>query len=332
MIKKTVAFSLIAGFVIFVAVLFFSNITEVSKAVFSLPFYQFLIVLAIFLVNVLLVTYRWKIILKAQGYDIPFKKAFPAKVGCYAISYLTPFSRLGGEPIRAYIIKKKANVPFLKGFETTIEDKMIEFTSTIVFDICGILILLMSYTLSRNAAITIIAFSVFFVLLLGFFYFQIIREKEFFSILVRMFQIHKIKAFPEIHSHAKKLEKNISSFFLNHKKTIIKCLLISSLASMVLLLNSMLLMHFMGYKLSFAGALIIYALTAFATAVPIPGALGTYEGFSALAFGILGFTAGTGVAFILLIRLTELSLVAIGVFFVYHYSIKLLISFLTTGD
>jgi len=332
MAKKTLILSAIIGFIVFVSVLFFSNIKDVSKVLFSLSLPHFLIVLAIFLSEVLLITCRWGIILKSQGYHIPLNKLFPAKTSCYAISYLTPFSRLGGEPIRAYILKKKAGVPFLKGFETTIEDKMIEFTSTMVFVICGVLILFLNYTLSKDVIITLLAFITLFVFLLSFFYIQIMQEKEVFSLLIRLFQIHKIKAFPEIHKHAKQLEKNISVFFLNHKKTIIKALFISTISNIILLLNSMLLMHFIGYKLTFAGALIFFSLTAFASTFPIPGALGAFESFSALAFSLLGFTAGTGVAFSLLIRLTELSAVTIGVFFVYSYSFKLLFSFIFNND
>jgi len=329
MLKKIIVLSTLIGCILFAAVLLLTGVEQIKSSLMSFYFPNFLMILFIFLIEFIVLIYRWKIILKASGHNIAFKKLIAPKTACYATSYLTLFSRLGGEPVRAYMLKKKTGVSFITGLATTISDKILEFTSSLMFVLCGLLFLLMKYTISNNIELMLIAIVSLFILLIVLFYTRVMKRKEIFILFVRIFGIDKLKYFAKIGPHIENLEDEISDLFINHKKIVLTAIILSTIANILILSEYILLAHFLGYSISILGATLIFSLTALATAFPIPGALGPYEGLSALAFSLLGIAASSGVAFSLIIRGTELLMVGIGLLFMYHLGIKLALSFLS---
>ena len=68
-----------------------------------------LLVLAYLFFSVLIIvsmTLRWNVIVRAFGYKVPFHKLVGYKVVGYGISYITPSAKVGGEPVRAALLKR----------------------------------------------------------------------------------------------------------------------------------------------------------------------------------------------------------------------------------
>ena len=326
MANKTIVFSVLAGLIIFAAVLLVSGLENIKNILFHLSVLEFLVIFLIFSIDFFIIVYRWKIVLESYGYKVPYKRLIAPKASCFAVSYLTPFSRIGGEPVRAYMLKKRNKVPFIIGLASTISDKIIEFSSSLLIVLLGIFIIFIKYSISKRIGVIMLSIAGLFVLLLLIFYFTIMNNKKLFTTLIKMFGLNKIKHLDGIEKHTIKFEGSISNFFINHKKRILLLILLSTLANLFILVNYIVAASFLGQPISFAESILIFSLTALATTFPIPGALGPYEGFSALVFSLIGAGAGFGVAFSLVTRGVELIIVALGIFFVYHFGIKMAIN------
>lgn len=331
MAKNIVLFSLLIGIILFVGLIFGAGIEKIIELLLPFSFFKYAAVFFVFFIAFIILTYRWGILLKLKGYNVPFARLFATKTSGYAIDYLTPLSRLGGEPVRAYILQRKNKVPFIDGLASVIEDKMIEFTASLFFVICGVVLVFMHYTISKNVAILMSSIVALFIFLISLFYFAMMKQKGFFSLFLKMFQIDKIKGLSKINKGTEEMEKRISELFRNNKLKVFACLMISIMESAIIMLIYVLIIYFLGYKISFLEAIVIFSLTALATAFPIPGALGSFEGFSALSFTLIGLGMSVGIAFSLVSRVMELTMVVIGIIVTYLFGVKLTIDYLK-GD
>ncbi|MCA9485252.1 MAG: flippase-like domain-containing protein, partial [Nanoarchaeota archaeon] len=86
-------------------------------------------------------TMRFKAILEATHKDISFFRLFKHTVAAFAVSYVTPASRVGGEPVRIYMLKKECGVDYKTGTTAVVMDKFVEFLGTILYGVFGLFLL-----------------------------------------------------------------------------------------------------------------------------------------------------------------------------------------------
>ena len=108
--KLVAAASVVIGVLLFVIVLAFAGFDQIIE-----PFRKFsLSYLALFLLATAVLhaisTWRWSAVLKYQGLKVPFLLLLRYRIIGTAISYLTPAARVGGEPVRGFLLKKKLGI------------------------------------------------------------------------------------------------------------------------------------------------------------------------------------------------------------------------------
>jgi len=321
--KIFTALSIIAGISLFVFVLLKTGLDGIISSISMLSFWQFLIFIMFFFGEFGLHIYRWKMVLKIKGHDIPFTKLIPPRTAGYAVSYLTPLSRIGGEPVRAYLLKKEHELGFGEGLSSVFIDKIIEWTAAMSFLLVGMFFLFTYYALPKNTWIYLILIWVFLATLIFVFYRKAMRNEGFFMMLLKLFRIDRIAQVKKMHKSIEWFDSDISKFFINNKKKVFGLLLFSMFIQLIILIMYQLMVFFLGFKINLLYALLIMVFVSFATIIPTPATLGVYEGAAAVIFIILGLGAETGVAFSLLIRIAELTITGIGAFFLSFFGIKL---------
>ena len=136
-----VTISALLGLAIFVWVVFYIGIEEIIASLLAFSWPKLLLIIAFFSLSLLIMAYRWKLILRTYGFDPPLWKLFLFRISGYGVSFLTPADFFGGEPVRAYLLKKSCKVPVAEGASSVILDKMVEFTTVIFLGFVGLLYL-----------------------------------------------------------------------------------------------------------------------------------------------------------------------------------------------
>lgn len=76
--------------------------------------------------------YRWRFLLRRLGVDAPFGAVLGARLAGLAVGTLTPGAKLGGEPLRAYMLGR-GGWPLGPVIATVVVDRGIELLANVVF-------------------------------------------------------------------------------------------------------------------------------------------------------------------------------------------------------
>jgi len=315
--KKTLfIISLIIG--ILISYFVYSNIdllllVQYLVMVISYKFFPYFFVT--FLIHIIL-TYKWDIILRSMDYKIAFYKLFFYRIiGC-AISYITPSAHIGGEPIKAFLLKKHG-VGFSKGLSSVIIDKSIEMVFNLFFGIIGLVILIFNYAVPVKSIIVIYSLVialVFFVI----FYYRMSKGFGFFTPILR-----KLRLKYKYLIHIYEFEKNVSDFFKFHKKAFYKLLIISLLWWVLMFLEYTLLLNLLRIHINFINVFLVIIAVAVAYTMPLPAALGVLELFQIPVFKFIKLNAAYAVVVSIIIRSKDLIWTVIGLLLLSYYGIKI---------
>jgi uncharacterized protein (TIRG00374 family) len=318
----TVLLSFLLGLLLLAYVISNVGIESILRAFELVSFYKYLFAFGFFFLIYLIILARWGIILSAMGNYVPFAKLLPIRLSEWAFGYITPFARMGGEPVMAYLFNRECGIRYRKAIAAIILNKVMDWAAALIIAIIGILLFMLSYSgyLSKRMSFAIIAAIAVLSVLVYLFFIKIGKREGFFSKITQYFR----KIFhSNIHNSILIVEKELHEFFKKNKKKITIVLCLSLIIDLLTIVNYKILALFLGANLSFAQLLMIFALITVAYLVPTPGSLGSMEGALALAFYALGYGAGVGVAFALILRSFELILTGLGLLFLSYFGIKL---------
>ncbi len=79
----------------------------------------------------------WHVLLRSAGVRVPWGTLVGALVSGFSVSYLTPSMYLGGEPVRAYAVAQRADVPMALVMATVVLERLLAGVALIVFATMG---------------------------------------------------------------------------------------------------------------------------------------------------------------------------------------------------
>ena len=324
--KKIIFFviSLILGIVLFVWVLRYIGVDEIKSAFTSFPLQTVFIVIALGFGHMFIVIYRWMLILHAQGDMVRYRQLLAPKFIGFAISYLTPGLYIGGEPVRAYVLKKEAGVKFSHGLASIIVDKILDFTYPLPFLIGGLVYAIFTYNIAWGALGFFVLVLLGLIILLIFFYIQTYRGKGFFSALMVFLKLDRLKVVRRLYKKVQYFENLIITFFQKRRALFAKGLLLSLLAGSLIFFQFVVILNALGIGAGFFKIFVLMVFMILSFLIPIPGSLGSFEAGQVIVFKALNHPASVGVAFSLIIRVTELLKVAVGLIFLSSLGLKFL--------
>lgn len=310
----------LASIALFVYVIFiFGNEAfEIIKLNVNLPLVGVVMVLA--LVSFIPYTMRFKVLLEAYGEKVPFWMLFRHTLATFSVSYVTPFSRLGGEPVRIYMLKKEAGVDYRTGSTAVILDKYVEALGGGVYIFSGLLIVLalpqspLSLKLILGAATLVILF------VLGYIYIRGKRGKGYFSSFFTFFRLHKIRRIFHWLVIIEDIESKMNEFFRHHKKKFFLSCFYYVLTAIVHIALIKILLISIGFNLPIITLILIIALWGLLSFVPTPAGLGALEGGQSALFILLEGNGAIGLAMTLILRFGYLVMVALGFVYLFQFS------------
>lgn len=221
----TTLLSLFVGIAIFAVVLGksgFENVITPFKS-FS-PIYLAPFMLTSFAIGVMTV-YRWSTILKHMGCKVPIWNLFMYRAVSFAIGYITPTSRLGGEPIRAMMLSHDQNIPIDKAYAAIIMDRIVDFTGAAVFLLVALFSLVV-YKFPLKIVFFMVALIIGALIAFYILYSRLLKRRALFSKPFEIKLLRRFNILKKLGEHIKQIEQ-YSGDFLRSKKYISSLVIIS---------------------------------------------------------------------------------------------------------
>ena len=319
--------SLLVGLLLFVVAMQQAGVGDVLKTVSLFPP---LIIILVFLLNFIAVcivgSWRWKIIIESQNsHKISFAKVLKAKLAGFTVSYITPSVLIGGEPVRAYMIKEETSCDWEKSFASVVIDMAIYFFSLFLLMIAGFLFLINYFSLPAEFFCGFGVIAAFTIFTLYLFYSRMLNRNfdgdGFFIFIIKTLRLNKIKLVKSKEENIKKTENIISQFFKNKKKAFIKAFLLAILELALYLVVVCVIAFYLSRWNGFESiqSIPIFFLITLANFVPIPGSFGSFEAALTFIFDLLNLGKSNGFTFSLIYRFINIALVIIGFFALIHF-------------
>lgn len=299
------------------------GLKEIFDTLSIFSFWKGLIIFLFLLLDMVVLTWRWSIILKSQGHKAPFKKLFIAKIVGFSVNFITPIVYTGGEPARAYVLEKETKIPFADGMTSIIIDEIQDIVCGSLLFTLSLLFLIINFKIPPYILIplTLIILGALFFWI--YFYINLRKNQGFFTSIINFLKLDKLNFFKNNKDSIIKSEDEIINFFKHKEKAFFSTFLITAASLIGSLGYCKLILYFLNYNLPLKEIIFIKILFIIAYLFPVPAALGSLEGAGAVVFIILGLNAGAGITYALVFRTFYLIIAGMGMIFLSHFGIKL---------
>lgn len=312
---------LLFGFGIFFWIVKVIGWQEIKKAITGLSSGQGLAILAVSFLIIIVSIWKWREILKSQGFFVSFGELSKIYLAGFSILFLAPMIVFGGEFFRSYSLGKRNGVPLPKRAASVFIDRILEWTVQFLIIFFGILLFLFRVGFT-SLKMTLFLGGIFlvFILALTFFYFKVFKKESLLKDILKRFlkkrnlENHKLL----------EVEKEIFNFFRPRKKWMWRGFALSFLRSGLMLFRAWILIMFLGKTLGFFSVLSVLGFSYLAVMIPIPTAIGSHEAAQVFAFGSLGLPGTFAPAFTMIIRGAELIIAFLGVIILFRIGLGLI--------
>ncbi|MCK4968076.1 MAG: flippase-like domain-containing protein [Candidatus Aenigmarchaeota archaeon] len=306
--------SLALGLIILLILFLTADWRTILSKLLLLTAFEFVIIFSIRFSIFLIGVWQWSRVLRSYHYHVSLADLLISSLAERCVTFFTPILYVGGEGVKAYTIKKIAKVPMKEGLASVIVQRVIEFGTIFLFLLLsGIYLIIQNSPISWLVAVLLGAFILFllFVILL---YAGFINLSIFFKKKKNMGKINKI--FTKIIE----FKDVVIQFFKTNRGVFLNNSLFALLTIFLYLIQFKLIFYFLGYQVSWTGIIAIYIITTIVGFIPIPGALGTYEGSAILIFSALGLTSSLALTFTLINRATFLIIISFGLLTLFQFT------------
>lgn len=290
------------------------SLVEVVDKLSGLGLPQLALLVAFNLFATLFFSSRWWLILRALGHRVPYLSLLGYRTAAFSLSYFTPGTQFGGEPLQVYLLENRHHVPGSSALASVTLDKLFELLANFTFLSAGVIIILQAGLFAGIAPLgAIIWISGLFLLPLGYLV-TLWAGRYPLTWLVtrlpsRLFEGRRMSQVPELVAST---ESQISSLFKEKPSAILGILLASGLIWCLSIAEYWLSLYLLGAQLTLLETISALTAARIAFLTPLPGGLGALEASQALAMQALGLSPALGISVSLWIRARDVGLGALG--------------------
>lgn len=272
------------------------------------------------LVILLLLNWRWDVVLKSRNIAIPFRKLFIYRIIGMSINFLTPGPRVGGEATQSSMLTKH-DINFTEGLTTVMIDKIIDITTSGILFLIGITLVGLKHSFVGSFGWVLLTLGLIFVVLVVIFYYMMLTSNHFFLRLFHIIRLDKVqsKTLIKIERKIEEMELMMIEFYKHNKKAFMKTLGISFLSWVAMFFEYKFAAQLLGFNIGIIEIFFIVSFVGMAMLFPIPMAIGVLEAGQVSAFAIIGLPASAGVALAFLVRMKDLITAIIGMILLALY-------------
>lgn len=303
----------------------FAPLAGVWQVLTSLSPYQIGILLAVNSALLLLFGARWWLILRTQGYRIPFLAIARYRLSAFAVSYFTPGPQFGGEPLQVYYLHKHHNVPTPAALAAVTLDKLLELIANFGFLLFGLGVTLSSGIISAQSVQPLpFAALLLFVPMLYLAALWLNRQPVSWALSHLPAWLGDYPKFQRVAAGVQSAERQVSTYCRQQPTAVMAAFGLSAAVWVGLVFEYWLALRFLGLELFWWQLIVIITAARLSLLTPIPAALGVLEAGQVFALGALGFDPAYGLSIGLIIRARDVFFGLLGLWFGGVLSLKLI--------
>ena len=260
--------------------------------------------------------YGWKVTLGPSAKGIPFWRVLAIRTAGEVVNMTTPTAYVGGEPLKAYLLKKQ-NVPIVEGLASVIIAKTTMTIAEVLFILLGIALAVWLLGGNDSSGQTVAAALVSVGLLaFGTAAFVFVQRRGLFTWLLEFLRKIRLRItyLEAREEQLRSLDRTILAFYRDNRPAFYSSTGLFFLGWMAEALEVYVIIYYLGGPAMALSAISIGALSVFIKGGTffIPGSLGAQDGGNMLLLSIFGYSDVTGITFALLRRFRELVWIGVG--------------------
>lgn len=267
---------------------------------------------------VLVLCLRWWWIIRLQGYRLSLFRTLAYRLVGYSVSYFSPGTQFGGEPLQVYYLEKRESIPRAEALASVTLDKLFELLSNFTFLAAGTL-----FILNQGTLITIIPKNLMLAMIASLLLLPLLYmiglwagRRPLTWLAVRMpTRLKKRGILGSIHPLVTAAEERIAILMRHKPAGLAGVFVLSGVIWVFFIAEYWLMLYILGTNPAFTDA--VSGLTALRLSFlsPVPGGLGALEASQVLAAKWMGFGTAVGISASLLIRGRDITLGLLGFLF-----------------
>lgn len=275
--------------------------------------WRILVVIAAYLIIYYFDTMGWRLAFRREVKLPNLWRFFLARQAGEALNYTTPTAYIGGEPVKALVLRKRYGVNIIDGLSSVVIAKTTLFLSKVVFLLIGITLALNFLKFDRLMATGILwtfigVFALFVV-------FALLQRKGLFMLglkIARKFKLNEM--FEDKEARLEEIDRTIGNFYLKERLRLFGSFLFHLLGWIAGAIEVYIILYFIGARVDWVRAFVIevFLKTANSAFFFIPAAIGVQEGAGYLALSAMGIGGEIGVALSIIKRIREMTWAGFG--------------------
>ncbi|HIM56965.1 MAG TPA: flippase-like domain-containing protein, partial [Candidatus Latescibacteria bacterium] len=216
-----------------------------------------------------------------------------------AVSQLTPLANMGGEPLKAYLLRNQA--PTSRGLASVIINKTAQVMTGLLFTVVGLCLVVLNWNLPQAVPLPIqIGLTSLLLLAAGLIWLLYRKQRHLFSSLLALFRRLGLRMdlVESKMTRAVRIDSEISRFYHEHKVRFALVLLFHAAGWMLGALETYVILRALGEGVSFDVAILITSLAVIINSLFffMPSNIGVLEGGQVFLFLTLGLNPALGLA------------------------------------
>ena len=290
---------------------------------FALMKWHFPLVLALALSWHITNTIAWSFAFPPGAFRPRLRTLFMAKLAGEAVNQLTPLANLGGEPLKAYLLKNQS--PASRGLASVVVNKMAQVITGLLFTVAGLSLIILHWDLPRAIPLPIQIGMGVLLAMAGLLILAIYRKhKRLFSTILNI--LHRLgipTGFIERRmAKAVRIDDNIGRFYRDHTGRFFLVMLFHSMGWMLGACETFVILNALHGSIDFDVAFLITSLTVIINSLFffMPSNIGVMEGGQVFLLLTLGLSPAVGLSLGIVKRMRKIFWISIGWLFLTHLS------------
>lgn len=139
--KKKLALLIVISIALISLMIFITDPQKMVEILGKTDVFLVFFVIVLYLLNGIVKVIRWKILVSSSGSQISFSKIYLFLLIGLMINNTTP-GRIGGEPVRAYLLRSRGDVPLGQGLSTIFVERVIDLIVLTSMALIGIALII----------------------------------------------------------------------------------------------------------------------------------------------------------------------------------------------
>jgi glycosyltransferase 2 family protein len=287
--------------------------------------WRFLIIVALFLFNHIILAYAWKVLINHPVTGKIFCKLVLARIAGDSTGSINALGSVAGDPLKVLFMKN--DIPMQSGLASIVLDRTIHGLSNMLLMLTGIIFSFFILDLPLKISISVFIFIILICALIliilkkqknGFIEFIINKLPE--KILLKFIDEKRLNSIREI-------DKEIGNILTgkNNLQRFLKSLMVRYISVLITgTLEVYLIIKFINIDITLTNSMLVYIFTLLSTSIVffMPANIGTSEVSFSLALKFLGYDPALGLTVGIIQRLRKFVWSGIGMFILFYGSVK----------